>query len=345
MNKLSVAVAIYNIESFLPRCLESLKKAMINGMEIILVDDGSTDSCGDLCDRFASENQNVKVIHKKNGGLASARKAGAKAASGEYIAFLDGDDWVKEDYYSSIMQQLEKNQIDVLVTGMTTVIEGNEKKITHEIESGLYKDEDLSVIRWACMFDENFQTKIKPAIFIKVCRLALFCSIADYIDNDINDNEDCLFSSAILIKARSVLLVSDVVGYCYRENPSSMSRKYSSDYWKDMEHYCQCLEKIWMQLSASPDQQLVSCNYAYMIFRYLKREFFADNANSKRERIQIVEKAIDATTYLGEGLQKLHIKEMKICREWKVLLHLLKKKKVQWVYDILNLVRICTKRG
>ena len=94
MEKLvSVIVAVYNIEEYLPRCVDSILAQTYRNLEIILVDDGSKDQSGSICDSYAEKDRRIKVIHKKNGGLSDARNAGMDAATGEYIGFVDGDDW------------------------------------------------------------------------------------------------------------------------------------------------------------------------------------------------------------------------------------------------------------
>lgn len=101
---ISVIVPIYNVEEYLPQCIRSISSQTYTELEIILVDDGSTDSGGALCDAYARQDARMKVIHKENGGLVSARKAGVNAAGGEYITFVDGDDWIAQDAYCRIME-------------------------------------------------------------------------------------------------------------------------------------------------------------------------------------------------------------------------------------------------
>ena len=90
---LSVIIPVFNVEAFLPRCIDSVLKQDLHNYEIILVDDGSEDSSGVICDTYAQLNENIRVIHKKNGGLSDARNVGLKTAKGEYVVFLDSDDW------------------------------------------------------------------------------------------------------------------------------------------------------------------------------------------------------------------------------------------------------------
>ena len=116
MEKLvSVIVAVYNIEEYLPRCVDSILAQTYRNLEIILVDDGSKDQSGSICDSYAEKDRRIKVIHKKNGGLSDARNAGMDAASGEYIGFVDGDDWIEPDMYRAMYFACEKEKAQAAV--------------------------------------------------------------------------------------------------------------------------------------------------------------------------------------------------------------------------------------
>ena len=111
----SVIVAVYNIEEYLPRCVESIMHQTYRKLEIILVDDGSTDGSGDICDEYAGKDDRILVIHKKNGGLSDARNAGLERASGDYIGFVDGDDWTEAGMYRAMYEACEREKAQVAV--------------------------------------------------------------------------------------------------------------------------------------------------------------------------------------------------------------------------------------
>lgn len=114
MEKLiSIIVAVYNIEEYLPRCVDSILSQTYRNLEIILVDDGSMDGSGTICDDYAQKDGRIKVIHKKNGGLSDARNAGLDIASGDYIGFVDGDDWIDEDMYRAMYEACEREKAQV----------------------------------------------------------------------------------------------------------------------------------------------------------------------------------------------------------------------------------------
>lgn len=101
---ISVIVAVYNIEEYLPRCVDSILAQTYENLEIILVDDGSSDGSAQICDDYAGRDERIKVIHKKNGGLSDARNAGLDVAAGDYIGFVDGDDWIEPDMYYAMYE-------------------------------------------------------------------------------------------------------------------------------------------------------------------------------------------------------------------------------------------------
>ena len=117
MVDISVIIPVYNVQDYLRDCIESLLRQEKKNLEIILVDDGSTDNSGDICDEYEHKNINIKVIHKKNGGLGSARNAGFKAATGEYIYYLDSDDWIVSETLESIYEIAKRENLDILLFG------------------------------------------------------------------------------------------------------------------------------------------------------------------------------------------------------------------------------------
>ena len=112
---ISVIVSIYNVQAYVEKSVQSIVNQTYKNLEIILVDDGSTDNSGKLCDAFAKNDARIKVIHKVNGGLSSARNEGIKVATGEYIAFVDGDDWIDEDMYEGMLSAIVKHDADIAI--------------------------------------------------------------------------------------------------------------------------------------------------------------------------------------------------------------------------------------
>lgn len=113
MEKISVIIPVYKVEKFLPDCVDSVLSQTYTNLEVILVDDGSPDRCGAICDEYAEKDSRVKVIHKENGGQGSARNRGLDAATGDYIAFVDSDDWIDPDMYEVLLKLLLEHDADI----------------------------------------------------------------------------------------------------------------------------------------------------------------------------------------------------------------------------------------
>ena len=114
---ISVIIPVYGVEKYLSRCLDSIINQTYRDLEIILVDDGSPDNSGKICDEYAAKDSRIKVIHKENGGLSSARNAGLDVATGEYIGFVDSDDWIEPQTYNMLFSAIEKNNSDIAICG------------------------------------------------------------------------------------------------------------------------------------------------------------------------------------------------------------------------------------
>ena len=108
----SVIVPVYKVENVLPRCIESILNQTVTDFELILIDDGSPDRSGEICDAYAAKDSRIRVIHQKNGGVSKARNAGLDIAQGEYIVFVDSDDWVDADAYMQILDKLREFVVD-----------------------------------------------------------------------------------------------------------------------------------------------------------------------------------------------------------------------------------------
>lgn len=117
MPTISIIVPVYNVENYLERCVDSIRRQTFTDYELILVDDGSPDGSGAICDRYATLDDRIRVIHKANGGLSSARNAGLDVAQGKYVGFVDSDDWIAEEMYSDLLRLIEESGSDVAACG------------------------------------------------------------------------------------------------------------------------------------------------------------------------------------------------------------------------------------
>lgn len=122
---ISIIVPVYNVEKYLNRCLDSIINQSFNDFELILINDGSTDKSGIICDKYAQIDKRVRVIHKKNEGVSLTRNLGISIAKGDYITFIDSDDWIEQDFLKKAIEYIKENNVSILITGF--VFENNKK--------------------------------------------------------------------------------------------------------------------------------------------------------------------------------------------------------------------------
>jgi len=123
--KISIIVPVYNVENYLNRCVDSIINQTYKNLEIILVNDGSPDNCGEICNHYAEKDSRISVIHQENQGLSGARNSGLKKASGDYIGFVDSDDWIEPEMYESMLNTLQKFKVDIVESGIAVSFEPN----------------------------------------------------------------------------------------------------------------------------------------------------------------------------------------------------------------------------
>ncbi len=132
--KISVIIPVYKVEKYLDKCVESIVNQTYKNLEIILVDDGSPDNCPAMCDVWAEKDERIRVIHKENGGLADARNAGMDIATGDYIGFVDSDDWIEPNMYEMLLKNALKYDADISRCGLSVNCENGENNQWREIE-------------------------------------------------------------------------------------------------------------------------------------------------------------------------------------------------------------------
>lgn len=133
---IDVIVPVYNVEKYIDKCIKSILEQEYSELHVILIDDGSTDASGKICDEYAKKDKRIEVVHKNNGGLSDARNTGLKLSRNEWIAFIDGDDFIHPSYFKKMMSVMENYNTDVVVTGVEKISEEHIEAFDKEICSG-----------------------------------------------------------------------------------------------------------------------------------------------------------------------------------------------------------------
>ena len=151
---ISIIIPVYKVEKYLEKCIESVLKQTYTNLQIILVDDGSPDNCGKICDEYAKKDSRIEVIHKVNGGLSYARNVGISKAKGRYIGFVDSDDYIKEDMYEILLNLIKEYDADVSICNLYDVIDG--KEYIRNKENGIQEYSRLDILK-EVLLDKNIQ--------------------------------------------------------------------------------------------------------------------------------------------------------------------------------------------
>lgn len=229
--KVSVIVPIYNVEQYLEECVNSLINQSLKNIEIILVDDGSPDNSGMIADRFAKKDARIKVIHQSNGGLGPARNSGMDAATGEYVGFVDSDDWVKPDMYAKLYNTASTQMADVIVSGHCNMVNGIavEKKIHPLAGRTLSRSDEILRVRNKLYGHSPEETEIE-AFPMSVC-MSLYKKsmlVKHHLRFKKILSEDTIFNLSAYRYA-NVITFTEFTDYCYRkEGQASITQSFSN---------------------------------------------------------------------------------------------------------------------
>lgn len=208
--KISIVVPVFNIAGYVERCLKSILAQTYTNLEIVVVDDGSTDESGDVVDRLAAQEPRIKVIHKENGGVTSARITGIRNASGQWIGFVDGDDEIEPDMFRHLLQNALTYQADISHCGYQMVFPDG--RIDYYYNTGdLAKQDKISALK-----ELISGSRIEPGLCNKLFRKTLFHSLlhGDIMPLDIKVNED-YFMNYLLFKEAEQTVYEDFCPYHY----------------------------------------------------------------------------------------------------------------------------------
>lgn len=233
MTKLSVVVIIYKVEKYLRECIESILRQSFEDFELILVDDGSPDECPRICDEYAEKDFRIKVIHQENQGSVMARRNGLSVACGEYISFVDGDDWLDADMYEHMLNLADKNDSDIVVVGYKEGTKSTYVEKGNAIASGIYTEQKMwDIYSRALYVGEFYQPGIVPALWNKIFKRSLFEE--DYIlpNPIIKMGEDAAVSYPLIARAKSLAIDNEFYPYHYRVVEGSMSKAYDERYFE-----------------------------------------------------------------------------------------------------------------
>ncbi len=223
---ISIIVPVYNVEEYLEECIESITAQTCNDLELVLVDDGSTDKSAGICDIYAAKDSRIRVVHKQNGGLVSARKAGLKVARGEYIGFVDGDDYISPDMYEKLMLSLKENNADF--------VQCSAKRDSYEIKNEVI--DFTNEVRHET-FIRFYNDDIMHSLCFCLCKADLIRKAYNEVPDNMLYGEDAAGFMHMIALSGKAGFISDRL-YTYRLREASISHRNSLYDFANVWKYC-----------------------------------------------------------------------------------------------------------
>jgi glycosyltransferase involved in cell wall biosynthesis len=227
MPKLSVIVPVYNTEKYLRECIDSILAQTFTDFELILVNDGSTDGSGAICDAYATQDERIRVIHQQNGGVTRARKCGVRNAVGMYFGFVDSDDWIHPEMYAQMIGKCVETGADIVVCDVYLEYGTKTEVIASLADEGIHNKTALhDKIYPAMVMNIHYR---RPGIIGSSCNKLYRKTVLDKVFWQIDDTfvfaEDALFSYAAMLESESVYILHKNL-YHYRQHLASATHQY-----------------------------------------------------------------------------------------------------------------------
>ena len=249
---ISIIVPVYNAEKYLDECVESIVNQTYKNIEIILVDDGSQDNSSALCNQWSKKDKRIKTIHKKNGGVSSARNIGISDSKGEWVSFVDADDWIEKDYIKEMIEKANAYNCEYVCCGFNRVysnrvehINSNEKIIEHNSNTFL-----KSLLNVQNSYGFVHMKLIKKSLIDKI-----------RFDENIKVGEDALFNVQLCKRMDKIVIYNKAL-YNYRLNLDSVVRKYDIDY---VDKYTKSMNTMKKYINANYQEK----NITQMLYNYI----------------------------------------------------------------------------
>lgn len=219
---ISIIVPVFNTEKYVKKCIDSILQQSLKEIEVILVDDGSSDNSGKICDEYAKADRRVCVVHQRNAGRVAARQKGLQRATFDYVMFLDSDDWIERNMCEELLKLAVEYHPDLITSGYISEDNGLCELMTDAYSAGFYATEKkLLQVRIHCLAYHGVdQCGILPSIWAKLYRKNLAVKIMEYIPKELYLGEDLLFSNLYLLACSSIY-ISKAAYYHYRIHDTS----------------------------------------------------------------------------------------------------------------------------
>jgi len=264
VDKVSIIIPIYNAENYIDRSLESICNQTYQNLEIILVDDGSTDNSGKCCEQWALKDSRIRTYHQKNSGVSVARNTGLELASGEYVMFVDADDWIAKDMVQTLYALLKEHQADVSTCNYLEIPEGQEQLASEQESKEVAEDAAITVATEKV--DAGLQLLLPWAVYCKLYRRELLEKIRF---KQYKIAEDLLFNTEVICDTdfSRVVTMERKMYYYFIHNNSAIRQGYQRKYLEGVQVEEHCYDRLTALSPKFGDINIVGCSISMMFER------------------------------------------------------------------------------
>lgn len=329
MPALSVIVPVYNAEAYLKTCIESILNQSWKDLELLLIDDGSTDSSPQICDQFARYDQRVRVIRQTNAGAAAARNHGLELASGLYITFVDSDDYIDSDMYEKMMSVSLEFQCDLVICDCLKEFDSGAQVYTHALPGGFYSRSKMKSEYFPqLLMTESVEYPVTISNWLLLIRKDVIQKHHIRYPEGIRFSEDLLFGAEVGYAADSMYYMKGYTPYHYRQNPASVTHSSYRDKWPMLLDLYRRIKKSFEQKSDFDfGPQIDRCLLFFVYLAIGNLESSELKPSARRERTCEILK----NNVVHDMLKRIQISGLKISWKLKLITYLYRWKCIPFI--------------
>lgn len=282
---ISVIVPVYNKEAYLRECVDSILGQTYKRIEVILVDDESTDGSGAVCDEYAQKQEQVQVIHQKNAGPTAACVAGMEQALGDYYMFVDSDDYLEPEMLWEMVERLAGQHGEIVCCNHVVEKQRKTENVKCGVEPGIYEEDRLQQIKARLIGQEK---KVIPlSRCMKLCEKSLFEGNEGYYDYSLRFGDDTNLMYPVMLASSRVVIMKDAFYYHYRYVEGSLVHSYDDGLFESVKRLMEAVTLAAEDKNAPDREKAVAREYCYMLLYVMKNELRGSGKDYRR-RIQTI---------------------------------------------------------
>ena len=266
----SIIIPVYNAEEYLEQCIDSITGQTYRNIEVILVDDGSTDGSGTICDDYAARDNRIKVIHQENQGLVRTWIRGTKESRGEYLCYVDSDDWIEADMIEALLSQTKGNPKEMICSNISCDFPDRQIIEKNKLAPGVYEGETLKEIQYERLLGNDERTILFSRCTKLIARSLIEENIR-YSDPTVKMGEDLNITLPAMLDSERIVIV-DRTFYHYRQYISSMVHAYNDRLYEEVRQLVDIIRNILIEKQVPDAEVMAAKEYVILMILVVKNE-------------------------------------------------------------------------